>query len=173
MTTTIPNLDFWTQRTAQSICASSPNTRLSQAMASATLPFSLRSHLTLLKTPIRHSSRALACHVTFSHSHSNPFPPFSLLRSRSNGVVARPPSAYVSGPASDPIITEPDPKVESSNDVHGETVEPPTAISWSLLWSLLMQYKLRLAGSAVALIVCSTCTLSMPLFSGKIPNYSI
>lgn len=79
----------------------------------------------------------------------------------------RPPSAYVSGPASDPIITEPDPKVESSNDAHDETVEPPSAISSSLLWSLLMRYKLRLAVSAVTLIGCSACTLSMPLFSGR------
>ncbi|CBI31850.3 hypothetical protein VitviT2T_024972 [Vitis vinifera] len=135
-------------------------------MASATLPLPLRSHLTRLKPPISHAPRALACHVKLSHSHSNPFPPFSLLRSRSKGVV-RPPSAYVSGPASDPIITEPDPKVESSNDAHDETVEPPSAISSSLLWSLLMRYKLRLAVSAVTLIGCSACTLSMPLFSGR------
>ncbi|RVW76654.1 ABC transporter B family member 28 [Vitis vinifera] len=133
-------------------------------MASATLPLPLRSHLTRLKPPISHAPRALACHVKLSHSHSNPFPPFSLLRNRSKGVV-RPPSAYVSGPASDPIITEPDPKVESSNDAHDETVEPPSAISSSLLWSLLMRYKLRLAVSAVTLIGCSACTLSMPLFS--------
>ncbi|XP_034711230.1 ABC transporter B family member 28 isoform X1 [Vitis riparia] len=135
-------------------------------MASATLPLPLRSHLTRLKPPISHAPRAIACHVKLSHSHSNPFPPFSLLRSRSKGVV-RPPSAYVSGPASDPIITEPDPKVESSNDAHDETVEPPSAISSSLLWSLLMRYKLRLAVSAVTLIGCSACTLSMPLFSGR------
>ncbi|KAL6321329.1 hypothetical protein AAG906_016363 [Vitis piasezkii] len=135
-------------------------------MASATLPLPLRSHLTRLKPPISHAPRALACHVKLSHSHSNPSPPFSLLRSRSKGVV-RPPSAYVSGPASDPIITEPDPKVESSNDAHDETVEPPSAISSSLLWSLLMRYKLRLAVSAVTLIGCSACTLSMPLFSGR------
>nr|CAN61922.1 hypothetical protein VITISV_036650 [Vitis vinifera] len=135
-------------------------------MASATLPLPLRSHLTRLKPPISHAPRALACHVKLSHSHSNPFPPFSLLRNRSKGVV-RPPSAYVSGPASDPIITEPDPKVESSNDAHDETVEPPSAISSSLLWSLLMRYKLRLAVSAVTLIGCSACTLSMPLFSGR------
>lgn len=63
--------------------------------------------------------------------------------------------------------------MESSNDAHDETVEPPSAISSSLLWSLLMRYKLRLAVSAVTLIGCSACTLSMPLFSGKIPNYSI
>lgn len=174
MTTTTPNLDFGhrSHSTLTKYLRSLPNTHLLQAMASATLPLPLRSHLTRLKPPISHAPRALACHVKLSHSHSNPFPPFSLLRSRSKGVV-RPPSAYVSGPASDPIITEPDPKVESSNDAHDETVEPPSAISSSLLWSLLMRYKLRLAVSAVTLIGCSACTLSMPLFSGKIPNYSI
>lgn len=57
--------------------------------------------------------------------------------------------------------------MESSNDAHDETVEPPSAISSSLLWSLLMRYKLRLAVSAVTLIGCSACTLSMPLFSGR------
>ncbi|KAJ9679218.1 hypothetical protein PVL29_021223 [Vitis rotundifolia] len=136
-------------------------------MASATLPLLLRPPLTRLKPPISHAPRAFACHVKLSHSHSNPFPPFSLIQSRSKGVFARPLSAYVSGPASDPIITEPDPKVESSNDAHDEAVEPPSAISSSLLWSLLMRYKLRLAVSAVTLIGCSACTLSMPLFSGR------
>ena len=142
--------------------------------ATLSLPLSLRPHVTRINPPVSHAPRALAYHVKLSRSsRSNIFPPFPLIRSRSNGVVAKPPSAYGSGPASDPVITEPDPEVEISNDAHGETVEPPSAISWSLLWSLLMKHKLRLAVSAVSLFGCAACTLSMPLFSGKVPNYCI
>lgn len=169
VTATIPpNLDF-----ARHSRFVSPISRLLQAMASVVLPFPLRPHLTRLRPAIRHAPGFLPCRVELSHDRSKPFPPFPLLRRGSNGVVARPPSAYVSGPASDPIVTEPDPKVDSSNGAHGENVEPPAAITWDLLWSLLMRDKLRLAVSAVALIGCSTCTLSMPLFSGKFSNYSI
>ncbi|BBN69791.1 non-intrinsic ABC protein 8 [Prunus dulcis] len=41
----------------------------------------------------------------------------------------------------------------------------PSVISWGLLLSLLLKHKLRLAISAFALIGCSACTLSMPIFS--------
>ncbi|XP_024165553.1 ABC transporter B family member 28 [Rosa chinensis] len=72
-------------------------------------------------------------------------------------------SAYVSGPGSDPIVTEPDPKFDEPES----KVQPPSVIGWGLLWSLLLKHKLRLAISAFALVGCSACTLSMPIFSGR------
>ncbi|KAJ4951581.1 hypothetical protein NE237_028413 [Protea cynaroides] len=75
-------------------------------------------------------------------------------------------AAYVSAPASEPSVSENNPKLEDSNS-------PPTAawsspaISWSLVWCLLLRHKSRLAVSIVTLVGCTTCTLSMPLFSGR------
>ncbi|PQM34383.1 ABC transporter B family member 28 [Prunus yedoensis var. nudiflora] len=96
---------------------------------------------------------------------SHPFPRFSHYR------LPKPPPpktitasfAYVSGPASDPIVSEPDPKIDGPDSKD----QPPSVISWGLLLSLLLKHKLRLAISAFALIGCSACTLSMPIFSGR------
>lgn len=73
-------------------------------------------------------------------------------------------SAYVSGPAADYAVTEPDPKVEG---VQTENYQTKDAINWELLWALLLEHKWRLALCAFALVGCTTCTLSMPLFSGR------
>ncbi|XP_062000144.1 ABC transporter B family member 28 [Rosa rugosa] len=87
------------------------------------------------------------------------FPRFSLHRLPDLTAA----SAYVSGPGSDPIVTEPDPKFDEPES----KVQPPSVISWGLLLSLLLKHKLRLAISAFALVGCSACTLSMPIFSGR------
>ncbi|ONI25212.1 hypothetical protein PRUPE_2G289200 [Prunus persica] len=127
-------------------------------MTSLTLPLPP----TLVSTPSRTVKPQLAL---FSLIQSHPFPRFSHYR------LPKPPPpktitasfAYVSGPASDPIVSEPDPKIDGP-DSKGQS---PSVISWGLLLSLLLKHKLRLAISAFALIGCSACTLSMPIFSGR------
>lgn len=74
--------------------------------------------------------------------------------------------AYVSGPASDPSVSEPDPKFEELNSK--DQPSSPSVVSWGLLWRLLLKHKLRLALCVVTLIGCTTCTLSMPILSGKL-----
>lgn len=126
-------------------------------MTSLTLPLPP----TLISTPARTVKPQLALS---SLRQSHPFPRFSHYR------LPKPPPpktitasfAYVSGPASDPIVSEPDPKIDEP-DSKGQS---PSVISWGLLLSLLLKHKLRLAISAFALIGCSACTLSMPIFSG-------
>ncbi|KAF7819924.1 ABC transporter B family member 28 [Senna tora] len=86
----------------------------------------------------------------------------SPLRTRTLSI----PLAYVTGPGSDPVFSESDPKIDAS-DPRPEKVKPPSVISWGLMWMLLMKHKLRLGLSVVTLICCTTCTLSMPLLSGK------
>ncbi|OVA16156.1 ABC transporter [Macleaya cordata] len=73
--------------------------------------------------------------------------------------------AYVAAPASDPNISDSKPKVEESNtsNISGSN----SAISWGLVWSLMLRHKLRLAISIATLVGCTTCTLSMPIFSGQ------
>jgi ATP-binding cassette, subfamily B (MDR/TAP), member 10 len=97
---------------------------------------------------------------------SHPFPPLprkiTTTPRKNRSAIS---FAYVSGPASDPNVSEADPRVYGS-DSRAEKIRPPNAISWGLLWSLLAEHKLRLAVSALTLVGCTTCTLSMPIFSG-------
>ncbi|KMS99060.1 hypothetical protein BVRB_3g066620 isoform A [Beta vulgaris subsp. vulgaris] len=72
--------------------------------------------------------------------------------------------AYVPGPASDYSVTDPDPNVEN---FRAEKVESKDAINWGIFLSLLMEQKWRLALCISALVGGTTCTLSMPLFSGR------
>lgn len=87
--------------------------------------------------------------------------------SRTLSSLASPPCAYVTGPASDPNFVEPDPKIDGSTPE--ETEPPPRVITWELLSMLLMKHKLRIAVSVASLFACTTCTLSMPIFSGNCP----
>ncbi|KAF8379407.1 hypothetical protein HHK36_028842 [Tetracentron sinense] len=133
-------------------------------MASATLLLSTPP--SCFRPPNHHSWRITKPTLSsFSASRFlQPPKPFLPLGRRSNGFI--PAAAYISGPASDPIICDSDPKVDDSNSP--TTASPsPIAISWGLVWSLLLQHKLRLAISIAALVGCSTCTLSMPIFSGR------
>lgn len=95
--------------------------------------------------------------------HGFPLFPQLVLPVPSRATVAS--FAYVSGPASDPIIGEEDPNFEGSDSK--AQLPSPSVVSWGLLWRLLMKHKLRLALSALTLIGCTTCTLSMPIFSGS------
>ncbi|CAI0404121.1 unnamed protein product, partial [Linum tenue] len=40
-------------------------------------------------------------------------------------------------------------------------------VTWGLLWSLLLRHKLRIGISVLSLVGCTSCTLSMPIFSGR------
>ncbi|KAI3762447.1 hypothetical protein L1987_52877 [Smallanthus sonchifolius] len=75
-------------------------------------------------------------------------------------------AAYITGPASDAIIAADDPKIDEV-DSDLEPVQRFNAISWGLLFRLLSRHKLRVAASIASLICCTTCTLSMPILSGR------
>lgn len=119
---------------------------------SATLrrpPFLLRRHCSSLPHfSLRHPSPLRHRHVTPLH----------------------PPSAYVSAPAPDPdSITRSD---EDTGPVDRSLLlDPEKAVSWGVIWSFLSDHKLRIAVSMASLVACTTCTLSMPLFSG--PSLSL
>ncbi|KAL0299473.1 UNVERIFIED_CONTAM: ABC transporter B family member 28 [Sesamum radiatum] len=72
--------------------------------------------------------------------------------------------AYVSGPAFDAIVSDNDPKIDSSEVVE---IKPIDVISWGLLWRLVSQHKWRVLVSVLTLLGCTTCTLAMPIFSGR------
>ncbi|PHT53081.1 hypothetical protein CQW23_07543 [Capsicum baccatum] len=65
-----------------------------------------------------------------------------------------------------PLISENDPKFEESDDSFVAVVQPIEVISWGFLWKLVSRHKLRLLASVCSLVVCTTCTLTMPLLSG-------
>ncbi|XP_062153599.1 ABC transporter B family member 28 isoform X1 [Alnus glutinosa] len=127
--------------------------------------------LYLFPTPNPTRARTLKPRLSLSSRppplQSHPFPPFprkiTTTPRKSRSAIS---FAYVSGPASDPNVSEADPRVYGS-DSRAEKIRPPNAISWGLLWSLLAEHKLRLAVSALTLVGCTTCTLSMPIFSGR------
>lgn len=75
----------------------------------------------------------------------------------------------MTGPASDPIVTEPDHKLDPTDNDSSvtEKVQSTELISWGLLWSLLAKHKVRLVVCAFTLVGCTSCTLSMPIFSGR------
>ncbi|KAK7270818.1 hypothetical protein RJT34_26267 [Clitoria ternatea] len=130
-------------------------TFLHTSMASATTPWQCYH-------PLRYSSSLSPKPSLSSHSLSLSVSPLLIhpLRSR----LLTPPRAYVTGPASDPNISEPDPKIDASVV---EKEKPQSVITWNLLCTLLMKHKLRLAVSLATLFACTTCTLSMPIFSGR------
>ncbi|KAL7183877.1 hypothetical protein ACSBR2_026117 [Camellia fascicularis] len=128
----------------------------------ATLPLTL-SLFTLPKPRLSLSSSSSSSSSSMSSSSAS-FRPQLRRRSKDSAIVS---FAYTAGPPTDPIVTENDPKVDVSSS-SGESVESPrNAISWGLLSSLLSQHKLRIAVSIFTLVGCTTCTLSMPLYSGK------
>lgn len=94
---------------------------------------------------------------------SRGFPPILRTKFNTKRLIS---CAYVTGPASDPIVSEPDLKLHESDSRTEEIQSPPNLITWGLLWSLLMKHKLRLGLSVLTLVGCTTCTLSMPIFSG-------
>lgn len=107
-------------------------------------------------------------------SFSSAFSPHRLTflpRSRRRRPAPAVRAAYVSAPASDPNLEGG--RFRGADDA-GESEKDSlcaTAISWGLLWSLLARHKLRLLVSVVSLVGCTTCTLSMPIFSGQVFFY--
>ncbi|XP_065870480.1 ABC transporter B family member 28 [Euphorbia lathyris] len=92
------------------------------------------------------------------------FPPFpSSAASRRSNKISTISCAYVSGA---PPVTDPDPKVDAS-EAASEKPQSPKLISSGLLWSLLLKHKLRIGALVLTLVGCTTCTLSMPIFSGR------
>ncbi|KAM0872627.1 hypothetical protein ACQ4PT_038592 [Festuca glaucescens] len=82
--------------------------------------------------------------------------------------LSRPPHAYISAPAPGPDAYQ-SPSLdaaEAAADVAAAT-STTDAVTWAGVWALLWQHKARLAISLAALFACTTCTLSMPLFSGR------
>ncbi|XP_021297045.1 ABC transporter B family member 28 [Herrania umbratica] len=143
------------------------------ATASASITVLLLHHLNPTRFPTSTChARKLKLKLKLSLSQNSPlhqsctFPPISLPTTTKSGRlnVSSPVSrAYVAGP---PIVTEPDPKIDEP-DPDTEKAEPPNLISRRLLWVLLVRHKLRISVSVLALIGCTTCTLSMPIFSGR------
>nr|AJE26136.1 ATP-binding cassette type B [Salix matsudana] len=138
-------------------------------MASATPPLLLQTLPTRSLTLSLHAPTKFKLKLPPSPSprlrQSRPFPPLLKRHWTATAIT----SAYVTGPASDPIVTEPDRKLDSTDDESSltEKVQPPELIGWSLLWSLLAKHKVRLVVCAFTLVGCTSCTLSMPIFSGR------
>lgn len=82
------------------------------------------------------------------------------LKAKSVGLAR----AYVTG--APPIVGEEDPKIDGSKS-EPEKEESKDLIKWGLVWSLMSKHKLRLVVCLLTLVGCSTCTLSMPVFSGN------
>ncbi|CAM0905767.1 unnamed protein product [Alopecurus aequalis] len=84
--------------------------------------------------------------------------------------LSRPPRphAYISAPAPGPDAYQ-SPSLdaaEAAADV-AAAISSTDAITWAGVWALLSPHKARLTISLAALLACTTCTLSMPLFSGR------
>ncbi|VFQ80585.1 unnamed protein product [Cuscuta campestris] len=75
-------------------------------------------------------------------------------------------SAYAAGPAIDAFVSESELKFEDSGDNFGPP-KPIEVINWGLLWRLVFGHKIHLAASVIALLGCTTCTLTMPILSGQ------
>ncbi|OMO85985.1 hypothetical protein CCACVL1_09880 [Corchorus capsularis] len=140
---------------------------MATASASLTAPLLHQPNHTRFCTSLRHARK-----LKFNLSRNSPlrqsctFPPISppaTTKSRGFYISASVSRAYVTGP---PIVSEPDPRVDDS-EPDTQKAEPPDLITRRLLWSLLVRHKLRIGLSLLALIGCTTCTLSMPIFSGR------
>lgn len=127
------------------------------------LPLTLKpSHFPNHTLKLPNSSLSLLRPSTSFAPFSTPPPlkPFNgSIKTSSNSTFA-----YVTGPASDPNVSESDPKVDDASDSQVRVVG---VLNWGLFWRLLTKHKLRLLVSLLTLVCCSTCTLSMPFFSGR------
>ncbi|CAN6213956.1 unnamed protein product [Urochloa humidicola] len=81
----------------------------------------------------------------------------------------RPPRAYISAPAPGPEAAYAPPSLDAAAaaaDV-AAAISSSDAVTWAGVWALLSRHRARIAVSVAALLACTTCTLSMPLFSGR------
>ncbi|KAK8559434.1 hypothetical protein V6N13_026857 [Hibiscus sabdariffa] len=131
------------------------------ATASASVTAPLIPHI----IPTRFSTRTHHARKLKLSLHQSPtFPPISLPAStRSNYISTSVSRAYVTGP---PVVSESDPRIDDT-EPDTDKAEASNLISRRLLWSLLARHKLRLGLSVLALVGGTTCTLSMPIFSGR------
>ncbi|KAL3342011.1 hypothetical protein AABB24_026169 [Solanum stoloniferum] len=90
-------------------------------------------------------------------------PQFVNCRKLKRSVIS---SAYITGPAFDAFVSENDPKFEESDDSL-VAVQPIEVIRWGFIWKLVSRHKLKLLASVFSLVVCTTCSLSLPLLSGR------
>ncbi|CAN6166054.1 unnamed protein product [Urochloa humidicola] len=80
-----------------------------------------------------------------------------------------PPRAYISAPAPGPEAAYAPPSLDAAAaaaDV-AAAISSSDAVTWAGVWALLSRHRARIAVSVAALLACTTCTLSMPLFSGR------
>ncbi|KXG35077.1 ABC transporter B family member 28 [Sorghum bicolor] len=83
--------------------------------------------------------------------------------------LARPPRAYISAPAPGPEAAYAAPTLDAAAaaaDV-AAAISSSDAITWAGVWALLSRHRARIAVCLAALVACTACTLSMPLFSGR------
>ncbi|KAK8973504.1 hypothetical protein V6N11_008865 [Hibiscus sabdariffa] len=134
---------------------------MAMATASASVTAPLIPHI----IPTRFSTRTHHARKLKLSLHQSPtFPPISLPAStRSNYISTSVSRAYVTGP---PVVSESDPRIDDT-EPDTDKAEASNLISRRLLWSLLARHKLRLGLSVLALVGGTTCTLSMPIFSGR------
>lgn len=139
-----------------------PVTQAGTAMSTALLSLPFPSRITdQVKTKCKRSFSSTTLLLDQFNALA-PFSPFPFqLKIRPNTLRG---SAYVSAPAAEPITGDGDPKFDHLNSPN---IQSQLAIGWGLLWSLLVRHKLRLALSVFALVGCTTCTLSMPIYSGQ------
>ncbi|KAJ0100462.1 hypothetical protein Patl1_20055 [Pistacia atlantica] len=135
------------------------------ATATTTPPLLLRINPTRLPPSGRYAlTKPPGLFRTSPVRQSRGFPPILRTKFNTKRSIS---CAYVTGPASDPIVSEPDLRLHESDSRTEEIQSPPNLITWGLLWSLLMKHKLRLGLSVLTLVGGTTCTLSMPIFSGR------
>ncbi|RAL52204.1 hypothetical protein DM860_016053 [Cuscuta australis] len=108
---------------------------------------------------VQHLNQSSRFHVSFRSSRPQ------LLRYQKPKPLAIS-SAYAAGPAIDAFVSESELKFEDSGDNFG-TPKPIEVINWGLLWRLVSGHKIHLAASVLALLGCTTCTLTMPILSGQ------
>lgn len=96
-------------------------------------------------------------------------PSISVSRRRLHLARPRPPRAYISAPAPGPEAAYAPPSLDAAAaaaDV-AAAISSSDAVTWAGVWALLSRHRARIAVCLAALVACTTCTLSMPLFSGE------
>ncbi|KAF8692671.1 hypothetical protein HU200_039499 [Digitaria exilis] len=116
--------------------------------------------------------------LTPASSRATPAPPRPAARHRPSSPISRrglhlarpsPPRAYISAPAPGPEAAYAPPSLDAAAaaaDV-AAAISSSDAVTWAGVWALLSRHRARIAVCLAALLACSACTLSMPLFSGE------
>jgi len=115
------------------------------------------------------SSRAAAPAPPRPAAHPTRLPSAPASRRRSLLRLARPLRAYISAPAPGPEAAYAAPSLDAAAaaaDV-AASISSSDALTWAGVWALLSRHRARIAVCLAALLACTTCTLSMPLFSGE------